>query len=39
MSDLGQMITAAFAAELVVILAVAAVVFGGIGWAIGHFLF
>lgn len=38
MSDLGSMMAAAFAAEILIIIAVAAIVFGGIGWAIGHFL-
>lgn len=38
MSDLGSMMAAALAAEILIIIAIAAVVFGGIGWAVGHFL-
>lgn len=39
MSDLGDMIATAIAIELTIIVVVAAVVFGGIGWVIGHFIF
>lgn len=39
MSDFGQLMQVAVAIKKAITIAVCAVVFGGAGWAIGHFLF